>query len=257
MQKLNLKEFFLIFTHIHVCQYNERLVYSSITNRHVHQAYSITKFTCDTPMKSTIQLIQNDHRLYRGDPTYDYSNSRFLIFKITNGRPYYIKGSLSTSKYNSLKINLEEGQYYIVGIVDWKDKVYDFTLSAYADAEIKFERVHYSDNPDIISELLLAYMEDQSVPRSLVKSGNKEFVKYEKSVEDLRMKIELYMNNSTTKQASIRKKLTKMENTNLLNVAAIEDRDEVEFKLWPQTNTVVITGASDVTKPSTYVSEDM
>lgn len=254
---MTLKEFFLIFTHIHVCQYNERLIYKSITNRHVHQAYSITKFTCNTPMKTTLELIQNDHRLYRGDPTYAYSNSRFLIFRVTNSRPYYIKGSFSTSKYNTLRINLEEGDYYIVGIVDWKDKVYDFTLSAYSDAEINFERIHYSDNPDIISELLKAYMEDQSIPRPLSKSGNKEIVKYEKAVEDLKIKIELYMNNSTTKQVNVRKKLVKMENTNLLNVAPEEENDEVEFKLWPQTSKVVITGTNDVSRPSNYASEDM
>lgn len=222
--------------------------------RHVQQAYSVVKFRCETGMESFFETVQIDHRFYRGDPSYQYSNSRLLIFKLDGNTGTYIGGSVSDSKCNTLKINLAEGDYYIIGNMDWKDKVNDFTLSSYSSGEIKFERVHYRENPELLSQLLEGLFTENGIPKILLK--NKDFVKYEKVFPELNCKGELFINNSSAKTLHIHKKVSKIQNANLLNEALGENND-VKITLLPQTSKVFLFGAEDLTKVSTYISEDM
>lgn len=250
---MTLKEFMSIFTHISVCKYNENYIYRALTMRHVHQAYSIAKFTCDIPMECFFELTQIDHRFYRGHPNYQYSTSRFLLFKLNEEGYSLVGGNLSRTKYNTLKTNLSEGTYYVIGIVDWKHDVYDFTLSAYGEGEVRFERVHYRDNPDFIATLLRSNMEQTVAPKLL--NRNQEFCKYEKTIEELNLKAELYVNKSSTKTLGIRKRVIKVDNSSLLN-AVVDDKNSIEMEVLPQKDKIIIVGAEDVTRPISYQSED-
>jgi len=221
--------------------------------RHVPQAYSIAKFSSQMMSDCFFEIVQIDHRFYRGDPRYQYSPSRFLIFRIIDGQPYYVGGNISTSKYNTLKMNLPEGNYYVVGILDWKGEVYDFNFSAYSESDIHFERIHYKDNPDIISQLLKSYIEDQSSAKT--PSKNKDFVKYEQTIDELELKVELFMNNSNTKTLNLKKKIMKSENASLLNVVPTE-RNELQIKIYPQSSTAILIGSLNISKPFRYHYED-
>jgi len=250
---MTIQEFFSIYSHIHVCHYNENFMYNHITMRHVPQVYSIAKFSTHVNSDCFFELTQIDHRFYRGDPKYQYSISRFLIFKIIDGQPYYIGGNISTSKYNTLKMNITEGNYYVVGVLDWKGDVYDFNFSAYSEGDVYFERVHYNENPDIISQLFKPYIEDKTAART--PSRNKDFLKYEKTIDELQLRVELFVNNSNSKTLNLKKKISKMENASLLNIVPNEKND-IETQAFPQSSKLILVGSSQFSKPFVYVYED-
>ena len=221
--------------------------------RHVHQAYSIAKFKCDMPMQCIFDAIQIDKRFLRGDPNYEYSNSRIFLFKDNGEQQTFIGGGFSTSKYNTLRVDLTEGNYYLVGMLDWRNEVYDFTISAYAEGEIVFERVHYRDNADLLSYMLESYMAEQTSPKMLAK--NPEFMKYEKSVEELQMKIELFVNKSSTNTLNVHKKITKSENASLLNLP-LGEKNDLSITVLPESSKIVLVGNDDCSKPFIYHYED-
>ncbi len=249
---MTLQEFYSIFGQIHVCHYNEQFIYNQITMRHFPKAYSIAKFSCPVASECIFELVQIDHRFYRGDPNYQYSPSRFMIFKLVDDCPQYIGGSFSTKKYNHTQMNLTEGEYFVISMMDWKEEVYDVSFSAYSEADIKFERIHYNDNPNIIASLFKSFLEDGT---KKYLSKDKALTLQQKAINELQINIELIMNTSGSNAFTLKRDIIALENASLLT-AHISESNNFELQIAPRSSKAIIVGVHNGLRPVTFNYND-
>ena len=71
-----------------------------------------------------------------------------------NNEWVYLKGVCDQARNLYLEMDLEPGEYIVIGSLDWKNNVYDVNLSFYGSSSIKFERNRYKETPDVLNDIL-------------------------------------------------------------------------------------------------------
>lgn len=64
----------------------------------------------------------------------------------------YVAGGMGDGKAIHLECSLEPGEYYLVVIADWADKVYNMSLTYNGPVPITIERKTQKDAPNVFEE---------------------------------------------------------------------------------------------------------
>ena len=192
-------DFLDLFAYVSINKVHDQYHYTSDTFRHKANAFSIRKIEIKQPFSHCyIGLTQYDkryfrHRLESEKGGYNYTFGRIIIgkkidfnvvekeleeggnftMKVNNsyikkmscGFNYeYLDGVCGRSRDLNIELNLEQGEYYIVVMMDWEDQVFDVTLSCYSQESVTFARVDYRKNAEIIEEIIGGYAFENIFP---------------------------------------------------------------------------------------------
>jgi len=240
---LTVEEFATYFSEVIICKYNENFVYSQITLRHVKNAYSIIKFDIDRLTECNFEITQLDDHYYRKHPEYRYAVSRLILAKKEpSGELTYLLGNIASTKYNNTNVTLTEGSYYAFVLIDWPTKVHDVHFSAYSEDLVEFERVLFNENSHLLPQLFKEYI-SQCLPPTMIEN-EEGHLKYQLDFDELALKAEVYVNQTTNKKLRIKKTELNLENCSILNIP-LKGAD-LEFVVEPGKTQLVLVGKSEL-----------
>ncbi len=100
-------------------------------------------------------------------------------------------------------------------MVDWVGKVFDVTVSSYAENVIKFEKIPFRENHSMLAKVFEDYI-GTNYGSSTVEN-DQEFKKFSCEIEEMGMWVEVYANKSKTKKLLHRRMLGEIQNMKYLN----------------------------------------
>lgn len=162
------KEFFKIFSYVHISKLHKDYFYVTSPINHLPSAYSIRSFELSHPGQCYIEISQLDKRYFRNLPSYSYAFTRLLIAKRTNLYEnslnseeknsqcsfVYIDSIAETQRNTHLDLYLDSGVYYIIISLDYANRKFDSCLSYYGEENIVLERENFRGNAAVFEEIM-------------------------------------------------------------------------------------------------------
>ena len=127
------------FSFMQICKVNDE--YKYIFEECPDTPDAIYKVTITTSGDYTFSVTQKDQRLFKKDSSYCYSKGSLFLMSTDGDEKIYIDGNASNRRDTYLECNLEEGEYTLYVMVDWRDETYDksFVITCYGVDEPEFE----------------------------------------------------------------------------------------------------------------------
>lgn len=107
----------------------------------------ICKVTIDTSGEYTFSVTQKDDRLFKKDSGYSYSTASLFLMNLADGEKTYIDGNANDVRDVYLECSLEEGEYILYAMVEWKEETKEksFVITCYGVSEAQIEDMEDED----------------------------------------------------------------------------------------------------------------
>ncbi|KAL4504471.1 hypothetical protein ABPG72_009917 [Tetrahymena utriculariae] len=163
-------DFQRVFENISICKSNDQFYYNSTPIRHVKNRYSAKKFTLRQKGLCYFELNQKDQRLFR-ESDYNYIQGRVIILKKYDRENFeFVEGMWGLSRNISIELTLDEGEYYVVCILDYEKNIIDTVLSYYGEQPINWQKVNFNKEPNILEKAMKQMCYEKGTKKELTQN---------------------------------------------------------------------------------------
>lgn len=185
--------------------------HSSISVRHVKNAYSALVFSVSQTTHCFFRAAQLDERYFQNEPDYKYATIRMIIANVSDcgSYDYLISNSTESQKSNTIEITLDRGKYVLIVFADWQESIQDLKVSCYSEYPIEMFRVDTKKEPNLLEKVMIGYSSLK------VELGLEQNVKKQLYVDEKCGLVLETFTNETSTPLTLYKSINSMDNLSL------------------------------------------